>query len=280
MKTNDSILFIRQCPRCLRIIQYKSRSSLNRSIRDGRNCKRCQITSIWTITRKTTLDFINDSIKRHGGRYDYSRSAYHGVGSQIEIICRKHGSFLQYAGHHLQGRGCPKCMADDTGNRYRSNTVEFVSKAKLVHGEIYDYSKVNYIRNNKKVEIFCKKHGKYFWQTPLSHISGCGCPRCKFDLLTENGIMVDKGSIRFFENLKKVGLDQFIPNYVVPEINVVLDFYDPCSKIVIEFDSVYHSKPRQREKDRLREQRIIRFLHPNQFWRVEEMSKSFKNIMA
>ena len=48
-------------------------------------------------------------------------------------------------------------------------TEEFISKAKAVHGDRYDYSKVEYVNNQTKVCIICKKHGE-FWQRPLDHL--------------------------------------------------------------------------------------------------------------
>lgn len=41
-------------------------------------------------------------------------------------------------------------------------TKEFIEKAKKVHGDKYDYSKVNYERSTIKVCIICPKHGE-FW---------------------------------------------------------------------------------------------------------------------
>lgn len=47
----------------------------------------------------------------------------------------------------------------------------FISKAILVHGNKYDYSKVEYINNHTKVCIICPEHGE-FWQTPNNHLNG------------------------------------------------------------------------------------------------------------
>ena len=57
------------------------------------------------------------------------------------------------------------------------NKEEFIKRAKEIHGNKYDYSKVNYVNNNTKVSIICPKHGE-FWQTPSCHLSRCGCPIC------------------------------------------------------------------------------------------------------
>ena len=42
-----------------------------------------------------------------------------------------------------------------------SPTEIFIRKAKAVHGNIYDYSKVNYVNSRTKVCIICSKHGEF-----------------------------------------------------------------------------------------------------------------------
>lgn len=56
---------------------------------------------------------------------------------------------------------------------------EFIEKAILVHGEEYDYSKVEYKNTNTKVCIICPKHGEFF-QKPSKHLLGQGCPKCRY----------------------------------------------------------------------------------------------------
>lgn len=55
--------------------------------------------------------------------------------------------------------------------------VEFIQKAKEVHGNYYDYSKVRYTDENTRVVIICPKHGK-FLITPKEHLEGKGCEQC------------------------------------------------------------------------------------------------------
>ena len=63
----------------------------------------------------------------------------------------------------------------------KSNTEEFIKKAKFIHGNKYDYSLVQYLNNKTKVEIICNiERHKNFMQTPDAHINiGNGCPECK-----------------------------------------------------------------------------------------------------
>lgn len=54
---------------------------------------------------------------------------------------------------------------------------DFIARARKVHGDKYDYSRVNYINSQSKVIIVCKEHG-VFEQKPNSHLMGQGCPKC------------------------------------------------------------------------------------------------------
>ncbi len=65
----------------------------------------------------------------------------------------------------------------------RLTTAEFIEKAKAVHGDKYDYSKVGYEGTKKKVSITCPIHGE-FEQTPNDHFSGCGCRDCGYEVLS------------------------------------------------------------------------------------------------
>lgn len=56
-------------------------------------------------------------------------------------------------------------------------TIQFVTEAKEVHGDKYDYSNTIYIRSDIKVAIRCPIHG-YFWQNPSEHLRGKNCPYC------------------------------------------------------------------------------------------------------
>ena len=56
-------------------------------------------------------------------------------------------------------------------------TKDFIEKAKNIHGDKYDYSKVIYNGNKQKICIICPIHGE-FWQRPNDHLNGNGCPKC------------------------------------------------------------------------------------------------------
>ena len=54
---------------------------------------------------------------------------------------------------------------------------KFIEKAKLKHGEKYDYSRIEYLNTKTKILIICKLHGE-FKQRPDHHLLGSGCPSC------------------------------------------------------------------------------------------------------
>ena len=59
----------------------------------------------------------------------------------------------------------------------RKTILIFIEEAKTIHGNKYDYSKVEYRDAKTKVCIVCPEHGE-FWQTPDKHLRGSGCPSC------------------------------------------------------------------------------------------------------
>lgn len=144
----------------------------------GIGCRLCSYKSISNKRRKNFSDFVNIAREVHGNKYDYSQSVYVNNKTPIKIICPIHGEFMQSPYHHLCGHGCILCGFDKTKSAITSNTDAFIEKAIQIHGNKYDYSKVNYTGNKNKVEIICPQHGSFF-QTPDSHLSGRGCNQCK-----------------------------------------------------------------------------------------------------
>ncbi len=75
----------------------------------GKGCNKCAILSVHKQQMINQEEFIKKAIAIHGDRYDYSEGEYVGRSKNIIIICKKHGRFIQNAGNHLCGNGCPKC---------------------------------------------------------------------------------------------------------------------------------------------------------------------------
>ena len=100
-----------------------------------------------------------------------------------------------------------------------------------MHGDKYDYSKVNYIKSVDEIIIICKNHGE-FTQRPANHInSSNGCPMCKNK--TE-GIFYKKMQMSY-----PFITHQFAPDWIKPKR---FDFCIQEHKIIIELDGRQHFK--------------------------------------
>jgi len=133
----------------------------------GDGCPKC--TGGVGISRD---DFIERANRKHGNKYDYSKVEYVNSLTKVIIGCPEHGDFIQSPTKHTNSTGCPRC-----GGTKQSTTEDFIKKAREVHGDRYDYSKVVYVKNDKKVIIGCPEHGD-FEQQPANHLQGKTCHKC------------------------------------------------------------------------------------------------------
>jgi len=127
----------------------------------------------------TTDEFIKRAKNIHGSMYDYSKTDLdkRNEKGKVLITCKLHGDFYQEIWNHLNGKGCIFCSRKIVADKSKSTTQQFIDKAKQVHGDKYDYSKVEYVGAKTKVCIICPIHGE-FLQEPTNHLSGNGCPMC------------------------------------------------------------------------------------------------------
>jgi hypothetical protein len=126
---------------------------------------------------KSTEQFVHEAIKVHGNKYCYDDVDYMGNKVKVHIKCLIHGEFWQMPDKHLSGQGCPKCGNKRIGKTLQSSTTEFIEKSIKLHGDKFDYSKVEYNGSHSKVCIICPEHGEFF-QSPTNHLSGNGCLKC------------------------------------------------------------------------------------------------------
>lgn len=135
-------------------------------------------TTMKRALRKTTQSYIEEVSIKHNNFYGYSKVIYKGCFEKIIIICPLHGEFLQKPSEHLFGKGCTKCgNISTTNNTLNLAKNSFIDKAIKIHGNKYNYSKVNYVNAKSHVIIVCPDHGE-FKQVPNYHLSGNGCSIC------------------------------------------------------------------------------------------------------
>lgn len=92
-------------------------------------------------------------------------------------------------------------------------TEDVIAEFKSLHGDKYDYSKVEYKGSGVKVTIICSKHGE-FLLTPNHHKRGVGCKRCSFDgqkitkeefIEKSRAFFGDKHDYSLFDEMPKFG---------------------------------------------------------------------------
>jgi len=163
-----------------------------------------------------TQIFIAKAIQVHGETYDYSKVTYKTTKDKVTIICKKHGDFMQVPPSHLKGAGCKKCGTERAASLLSFDNDSFIKKAKEIHGDKYDYSKVQYKQIYSKIEIICKIHGNFF-QVPRDHLKGTGCRKCgnetisnklrgNTDSFIKKAITIH-GNKYNYENVKYVNID-------------------------------------------------------------------------
>lgn len=188
----------------------------------------------------STEDYINKAKEIHGDKYDYSKVVYNGNNELITIICPIHGEFQQRAVKHLIGHGCQKCGIENRREKQFLNKDEFIKRAKKIHGDKYDYSKVVYTSMRDKVCIICPIHGE-FWQYPFDHINEHGCPSC--------GAIISNAEEEIYNYLLNfLNKDEIIRNDRKTLNGKEIDLLIPSRNIGIEYNGLkWHSE--EYEKD-------------------------------
>lgn len=175
-----------------------------------------------------TTKFIQKAIAAHGDKYDYSKSNYLSARDKIEIVCPTHGSFWQIASNHInQKNGCGKCFNLRRSNSRRLNLSTVVERFKQSHGDTYDYSKVEFITTEHKVEIVCEYHGS-FLQRVSDHFRGHGCLKCADHCFVSRVGTEWLDSIGISHEYRELSLKEF-PNRpvdaLVTDTNTVYQFH-------------------------------------------------------
>lgn len=186
-----------------------------------------------------TQDMFIERCKQYFPNYDYSQVVYTGQYNKVIITCDKHNYTWEVTAKDLMnGHGCPLCGIENSQEKQSLGLEEFIKRAKEIHGDKYDYSKVQYINSATKVCIICPLHGE-FWQNPHNHIGQqSGCPKCHTQSKGETTIekyLIDK-------NIK------YTQQYQIPYLNnnkgtTGVDFYLPDKNIFIEFNGKQHYVP-------------------------------------
>lgn len=96
----------------------------------------------------------------------------------VTVKCKKCGHVRHTTGDNIKRFGCKPCKMKPIIEAQAHTTEDFIKMARDIHGDKYDYSKVNYSNGKEKVTIICPEHGE-FKQAPIKHVyAQHGCPKC------------------------------------------------------------------------------------------------------
>lgn len=129
--------------------------------------------------KKLTIEIFKEkSTLIHKNFYNYDKVIYKNSITPVEIICPKHGSFLQKPREHIySASGCGKCKSEITSKLKKFTQDKFIEISKNIHNNFYNYNIVKYIDCRSDVEIICPIHGKFI-QNAKVHMLGHGCDLC------------------------------------------------------------------------------------------------------
>ena len=169
-------------------------------------CKKCGLYLGHVYFRDNSL--IEEIVNRQfGKKYKTLPFKIENKKTNLSFECKKHGIFSVTIGSLRNAKGCPKCLHNLSQNArtegLRKKILSTVSvrfknwlkKARLNHGNYYDYSKTKFITSTKSVKIICPKHG-IFSQIPHTHLTA-GCRKCADEEL------LGKYSFLYFKNNPK-----------------------------------------------------------------------------
>lgn len=199
----------------------------------GEGCPECAKEKRKGSLKKEGHVFISQIKEIFGDKYDYSKVEYINNKIPVTLICKEHGEFQQIPSCLLKGRGCQKCSKKEKSVRtLQKNTYNFIRKSSIIHNFKYDYNKVRYKKSNEEVEIICPIHGS-FWQKPVYHMLGNGCPECAKD------ISVSKDEIEIRNFILSINDDVMFNKRTILTNNRELDIYIPKYNVAIEYDGLY-----------------------------------------
>jgi len=115
---NNKIKVKLYCKECEHFFNIRPDAHLN-----GKGCNKCGYIKSSMKRMSTKEHFIDICQKIHGDRYNYDKTKYTSTNKKVNIVCKKHGEFMQLASNHMSGAGCPKC-SNSSGEDYISEKLK------------------------------------------------------------------------------------------------------------------------------------------------------------
>jgi len=201
------------CNRCNKTFIQKVSSHL-----EGSGCTACHLDSL------RNSDFVERAKQVNGDKYGYDQVIYERRTAKVKILCNRCGQyFWQTPDSHLCGWvGCDNCRINKT-----ITNKDFIERSKEIHGNKYNYDKIEYKNYRSKIKIYCNNCNQFFIQIAGNHLKGSGCPYC-----TDSNFQVEVYNfINDMEPAEYNNRKEIYPSE--------LDIYIPNFKLAIELNGTY-----------------------------------------
>jgi hypothetical protein len=202
----------------------------------GKGCIRCARESTGRKNRKLFEEYKEEANIMHNNYYNYISIYYENQVAIMVIKCPIHGLFEQIAMSHLSGKGCSSCGLNKRRLSRRLTNKLCIQRCHDRHGDLYDYSLVEYKGCYEKIQIICKKHDS-FWMKPCHHFKGYGCYSCN-----RRSSKPAREWLSFIQS----GLtsivqtnDSSLGEFRVPSTRYSCDGYDTTTNSIYEFQGSY-----------------------------------------
>lgn len=211
----------------------------------GAGCPKC--SKNYTMTQ---LEFIEKAQQVHidctnQPLFNYSLVNFVNNKTPIKILCKIHGEFEQLPYLHTKGHGCKKCSRNKISETQIKNN-NFINNAIKIHGDKYDYSKVDYKGSSINVKIICKIHGE-FEKSPDNHThktrpQGCQCCQTKKQY---SQLQIQWLHFIQLKNNITIKHAENCGEFLIPNTNYKADGYCEETNTIYEFHGDYwHGNPK------------------------------------
>jgi len=154
---------------------------------------------------RTAQEFIALSSKKFGEGTFTLLGEFINMSTDVSMRCASSHTFLVNPLIHLRPEslgGCKECQAIGISIRRSYTQDQWIELARKEHKGFYSYEKTKYSGSSEAVIITCPIDGD-FTQSPTSHLSGAGCPKCGIRKITEAKVYTEEDKVLIISELIK-----------------------------------------------------------------------------
>jgi len=222
-------------------------------------------------------EILRRFVAEHDDLYDYTHVDVSKQTDYMELSCRYHGEFKISVIQHMSGSGCQKCGY--AGSGIKGNVDDFIRRARIIHGEKYQYHKSVYTGYKKDLLITCPKHGD-FSQSANNHLQGKGCSGCGYkNPKAETEISNFLHGLGIRHDMNRRGLiDRLELDIYIPEHNLAIEHNGLYWHSTAHKDRLYHIQ--KRDMCEAKGIRLLQILEDEWLYRQDAIKSVIKSALG